>query len=130
MLDADQPRNRICVLTKLDDVHATDLHRDALQTSSRSGVGISELRRAIANCILDDLASESVVAGTAIRCRESLRLTVESLQHARQAVQDAMGEEIVAAETRLALDELAKVVGAIYTDDILDRIFSRFCIGK
>ena len=31
---------------------------------------------------------------------------------------------------RMALDELGRVVGAVYTDDLLDRIFSRFCIGK
>ena len=42
----------------------------------------------------------------------------------------AAGEELVAAELRRALSELGKVVGAVYTDDILDRIFSRFCIGK
>ena len=130
ILSVEQPSNRIVVLTKIDDVQATDLHQDALATSSRSGVGIPELRRAIAGRILDDLAGESVVAGTAIRCRESMRSSVEALHHARRAVRDVMGEEIVAAETRLALDELAKVVGAVYTDDVLDRIFSRFCIGK
>jgi tRNA modification GTPase len=31
---------------------------------------------------------------------------------------------------RSALDDLGRVVGAVYTDDVLDRIFSRFCIGK
>jgi tRNA modification GTPase len=36
----------------------------------------------------------------------------------------------MSAEVRTALDELGKVVGQIYTDDVLDRIFSRFCIGK
>ena len=40
------------------------------------------------------------------------------------------GEELIAAEIRLALDELGLILGAVYTDDILDRIFSRFCIGK
>ena len=40
------------------------------------------------------------------------------------------GEELVAAEVRVALDELGKVAGDVYTDDVLDRIFSRFCIGK
>jgi tRNA modification GTPase len=33
-------------------------------------------------------------------------------------------------ELRLALQELGAMVGAVYTDDLLDRIFSRFCIGK
>jgi tRNA modification GTPase len=41
-----------------------------------------------------------------------------------------MGDEVVSAEIRLALEELGKVVGAVYTEDLLDRIFSRFCIGK
>ena len=40
------------------------------------------------------------------------------------------GEELIAGEVRMALAELGRVVGAVYTDDILDRIFSRFCIGK
>jgi tRNA modification GTPase len=78
-----------------------------------------------------------VVAGTAIRCRESLRRAAAAVQQARQAAPGgageefgAVGEELVAAELRLALDELAQVVGAVYTDDVLDRIFSRFCIGK
>jgi tRNA modification GTPase len=31
---------------------------------------------------------------------------------------------------RIALDELGKVVGAVYTEDVLERIFSRFCVGK
>jgi len=37
---------------------------------------------------------------------------------------------LVAAEVRGALDELGQVVGAVYTEDLLDRVFSRFCIGK
>jgi tRNA modification GTPase len=41
-----------------------------------------------------------------------------------------LGEEIVAVELREALHGLATIVGAVYTDDILDRLFSRFCIGK
>ena len=40
------------------------------------------------------------------------------------------GDELVAFDLRLAVDELGKVVGAVVTDDILDRIFRRFCIGK
>jgi tRNA modification GTPase len=40
------------------------------------------------------------------------------------------GDELVAAEVRTALEELGKIVGAVYTEDVLDRIFGRFCIGK
>ena len=39
-------------------------------------------------------------------------------------------EDLLALEIREALQELGRITGAVYTDDILDRIFSRFCIGK
>jgi len=59
-----------------------------------------------------------------------LQRVVDNLCQAQAAVREGLGEEIVAAEIRIALVELGKVVGTIYTDDILDRVFSRFCIGK
>ena len=40
------------------------------------------------------------------------------------------GDELVAIDLRTAVDELGKVVGAVFNDDVLDRIFGRFCIGK
>ena len=86
--------------------------------------------RALRRAVLDTGDGHGdVVAGTAVRCCESLRLADECLHRARQLAAAAQ-EELAAAEIRLALDELGKVVGAVYTEDVLDRIFSRFCIGK
>jgi tRNA modification GTPase len=59
-----------------------------------------------------------------------LRRAAEALAEARGAAAAGLGEELLAAEIRAALDELGRVVGAVYTDDVLDVIFSRFCIGK
>jgi tRNA modification GTPase len=55
------------------------------------------------------------------------------LAHLRQAHTFVVNEEppeLLALELRTALDELGAMVGAVYTEDLLDRIFSRFCIGK
>jgi tRNA modification GTPase len=99
-------------------------------TSSRTGEGLLGLRHEIASHLQNSPVETGVVAGTAARCRESLQLATASLARARQAAIAGGGEEFVAAEVRLALEELGSVVGAGYTDDILDRVFSRFCIGK
>ncbi len=40
------------------------------------------------------------------------------------------GHEFVSAELRAVVNCLGEVTGAVYTDDILDRVFGRFCIGK
>ena len=140
-------QQQVVVCTKVD--MAEGLHEahmrpsTSIATSSITGQGIDELRRRLREAVLAAVASSSaVVAPTAVRCRESIRLASASLDHAREIVQahidtsrgdkDLMiaGEELIAAELRVALDELGKVVGTIYTDDILDHIFSRFCVGK
>jgi tRNA modification GTPase len=129
-LAGPQPEHRLVVLTKTDTATAAVRHQDALAVSSHTGAGIDDLRRAIADRALQDLDAEHVVAGTAVRCRDSLRSAADALERAWQAAANRLGEELVAAELRVALDELAQVVGAAATDDILDRVFSRFCIGK
>jgi tRNA modification GTPase len=142
-LDASRPLNaweldqlsqlgevaRLVVLTKSDLAVAPVVAiQDAILTSCRNGTGIDSLRTAIRTQLLQE--DQTIVPHTAIRCRESLRLAGECLARASEAVQHALGDELIAAELRQALDELGIVVGAVYTDDILDRIFSRFCIGK
>jgi tRNA modification GTPase len=71
-----------------------------------------------------------VVAATAERCRASLHLATAALDRALDLATHAGGDELLALEIRLALAELGRVAGAVYTEDLLDRIFSRFCIGK
>lgn len=71
-----------------------------------------------------------VVPLTAARCVVSLRAASNSIQLAEDAACRSIGDEIVASEIRLALDEIGVVAGTVYTDDILDALFSRFCIGK
>ncbi|WP_197443040.1 tRNA modification GTPase [Lignipirellula cremea] len=103
----------------------------AMLTSSRTGAGLEELKQAIASALPTAASGEAgVVAGTASRCRESLELAAASLATAGQTAAAGWGDELTAAEIRTALAELGRVVGAVYTDDLLDRIFSRFCIGK
>ncbi len=122
-------RHRIIVLTKCDARRAIGPVA-AIETSSRTGEGLQALRDELReNALAAADAHGGVVAATAVRCRESLRLAAGSLRQAR-SVAVAGQEELVAAEIRVALEEIGKVVGAVYTDDVLDRIFSRFCLGK
>jgi tRNA modification GTPase len=127
-LQREHDTSRMIVLTKTDaGRHALDDVR-SIATSSISGVGVGELRQVIHEYMAEETGN--AVVSTALRCYESLRLASESLRQARIAASDSLGEELVAAELRIVLEELGNVVGAVYTDDILDHIFSRFCIGK
>ena len=128
-LQTPEESQHLVVATKcdVDPSGCQDEWSGSLRTSSVTGEGIEELRQAIREAL--SMEGE-VVASTAVRCQDSLRLAADSLTRAREAAANAVGEEFVAAEVRVALDQLGQVVGAVYTDDILDRVFSRFCIGK
>ncbi len=106
-------------------------HVPQVITSSRTGAGLHALRELVAEQLHQQAELETgAVAATAVRCQDSLRLARESLDRGLELVSLGHGEELVAAELRATLDGLGQVTGAVYTDDILDRIFSRFCIGK
>jgi len=101
-----------------------------LAVSAVTGQGLVELRERIGRVAGEAVGgSGDVVATTAARCRDSLRRAADALAEARGSA-GARRDELVAAALRAALDELGQVVGTVYSDDILDRVFSRFCIGK
>jgi len=66
----------------------------------------------------------------AARCAECLTRASARLQETATDFEAGGGLELLAAGLRLVLDDLSEIVGAVYTDDLLDRVFSRFCIGK
>ena len=130
LTSCDNPR-RLVMMTKCDAARNTGPGFPFTQTSSHTGLGLDMLRAELRRLILTEPTGDcAVVAATAARCRECLRGAKESLDRARGLAASSGGEELIAVEIRTALVELGKVVGEVYTDDILDRIFSRFCIGK
>jgi tRNA modification GTPase len=100
-----------------------------IRCSSRTGEGLELLAQTIATQ-LGASNSSGAVASTTARCTDSLHRAAESLESALALVHAGGGDELLAADLRSALAELGRVVGAVYTDDVLDRIFSQFCIGK
>jgi tRNA modification GTPase len=133
-LSSSPARQRLVVVTKCD---ASSLPFDVpqalkvMRTSSLTHAGVAELMHVIGRRLRERVGgSGQAIAATAVRCRQSLLSAQDSLVRAQAVVAEGGGDELIAAEMHLALDHLGRVVGAVYTDDILDRIFSQFCIGK
>jgi tRNA modification GTPase len=123
-------RQVIDVITRID-VHPVSPPQDAIAVSVPQGTGIDQLKQTLAASLKNDQSTRSeLLFSTASRCRDSLRRAIESIQAALAAVNDNMGDEVIAIELRTTLHELGMILGEVYTDDILDHIFSNFCIGK
>lgn len=106
--------------------------RNAVCISARTGAGIDELCRRMRGYFISEQvvsAAEGLMV-TDIRHRDCLVQCLESIERAERTFQQDESFEFVALELRLALDRLGEITGETTPDDILQRIFSRFCIGK
>lgn len=132
----DEPANadHLSVRTMADldlDAAARVSDRHGLTVSALTGEGLDELRQSIVQRLSRTSNGQGDwVASTAIRGRDALTQSAAALDRALEIAAAETDQAVLAIEIRDALDELGSIVGAVYTDDILDRIFSRFCIGK
>lgn len=88
------------------------------------------------NTIKDEVASRArdsnstSLVVTNERQRNCLERAHAALLQAQKSISQKNTEEIVSEDIRNTLKELEEIVGKTYTEDILGRIFSKFCIGK
>jgi len=102
-----------------------------LPLSCKTGLGLSGLKKTMSGSITDkmpDLTSGLVV--TSARHRQKLIEAVKSLKAARRNIRIKQTPELVAFDLRQAVQAIDEITGKIYNEEILGRIFSRFCIGK
>jgi tRNA modification GTPase len=99
-----------------------------LATSAVTGAGLDGLRAELA--ARARAHHRPALAPSLSRCRHHVGACLGHLRQAHALVLNEDPPELLALELRGVLDELGELVGAVYTDDLLDRIFSRFCIGK
>ena len=91
-----------------------------------------ECTQTLRTALGDHVASlaRPALAPSQSRCRHHVAVCLDHLRAAHDHVAKNDPPELAAAALRAALDQLGEMTGAIYTNDLLDRIFSRFCIGK
>ena len=121
----------LIVINKKDLVSSTDRYfYPALETSALTGAGIPELRHAILSLLTRKSPSAETALLTSLRQQQSVSQTLVALNRARQAVITIVPHEMILLDLYEALQALDTLTGTTTSDDILNLIFSRFCIGK
>jgi len=123
--------NEIVILNKSDLRENDDWKNfDALRISCLTGEGLLELQKQILARITEqNLRPESPVAINT-RHRDCLRRALESCDQAWAAMGQAISSEYVAVDLNEALRAVGEVIGGVDVEQILDSVFSQFCIGK
>jgi tRNA modification GTPase len=102
-----------------------------IYTSALTGDGIGELTGAVAEKVTGG-GVDCSASTEALNARQRLLADscLASLDRASRSVKEQLSAEFVALDIREASDTLGEFLGKITTEDILERIFSQFCIGK
>ncbi len=98
--------------------------------SAKQGLGIEELKDELLNQVnLSNINTEDVMV-TNIRHVEALQHTQEALEKVLYGIDNPITSDFLAMDIRQALQYLGEITGTVTTDDLLENIFSKFCIGK
>ena len=106
--------------------------KSVVKTSAVTMKGIEDLRQSIFKNLVEsqNLVDAGEMVITNLRHKESIRKAVDYLRDFLQVLQRDQYPEILSVEIKSAINSLGEITGEITTEDILGRIFSRFCIGK
>ena len=123
--------NEIVVLNKSDLPEDKDWNGfPGFRISCVTGDGLSQLKKEILGRIQkQNLRPESAIAINT-RHRDCLRRALESCHRARASLADGLSGEYVAVDLDQALRAVGEVLGVVDVEQILDSVFSQFCIGK
>jgi tRNA modification GTPase len=120
----------IKVLNKVDLMHGEHFNAD-VKISAKTGIGMDELYRILKEkAIGSSNYSEKTAIVSNLRHFEALKLAKKQLETALVSIDEKLSGEFIAVDLRNAENSLSEIIGKVTNDDILNNIFSKFCIGK
>jgi tRNA modification GTPase len=133
-----QSKRTVMVLNKIDlpakvngealETVAAGLHR--VRISALTGEGIEDLRNAIRGVITSRIDTTDLGVAPSLRHKEALDRASGHFKNGVSNLREGLPFEIIAADLQEGLEALGEIVGETTNEEVLDRIFSRFCVGK
>ena len=120
---------------KIDLVNEADIRQkfsgrtDIIYLSSKEQIGMNLLEARLKQVVNKDQITNDVII-TNIRHYQGLLLAGESLQQVIESMEIGRSGELLAFDIRKSIYHLSEIIGDVSTDDLLENIFSKFCIGK
>ncbi|MBC6425343.1 MAG: tRNA uridine-5-carboxymethylaminomethyl(34) synthesis GTPase MnmE [Ekhidna sp.] len=102
---------------------------DTVFISAKGKSNLEELKERLKLCVHKSSGQSNTIV-TNTRHLHSLQQTDEALNRTLKGINTQMSNDLVAQDIRSALFHLGEITGEVTTDDLLDNIFSKFCIGK
>ncbi|MDR3610912.1 MAG: tRNA uridine-5-carboxymethylaminomethyl(34) synthesis GTPase MnmE [Ignavibacteriaceae bacterium] len=120
----------ITLLNKIDKGYKGDKKYD-LTLSALTGEGIDILLKSLKNsALINSNYSEKTAVVSNLRHYQCLTKCQEDLSKARESTSNNMSGEFISVDLRNAINSLGEIIGEVTSEDVLNNIFTKFCIGK
>ncbi len=139
ILDLIKDKNAIILLNKIDiKDNQLEKRKEILETNKKvikisaiNGNGIEELYKEIEKLFnLEGIDTDKEIIITNMRHKNQIELAMKNLDEAKNAIDNNLPVDIISISIKQALEELGKITGENVTEDIINQIFSKFCLGK
>lgn len=143
IMDMIQERKCIILLNKSDlnsEIFLEDFKRQfkdrqgdviIIRTSTRENTGMDDFEDAVKKLFFTgSISSDSDIMITSLRHKEALEESLESLTHVKSSLEDNMPEDFYSIDLMDAYASLGKITGEEVGEDLINEIFSKFCMGK
>jgi tRNA modification GTPase len=115
---------------KEDEIESAAPGLPRVRISALTGDGMEDLRKAIRHAITAGIDTTDLGVAPSLRHKEAMERASSHFQKCGANLREGLPLEIVAADLQEGLEALGEIVGETTSEEVLDRIFSQFCIGK
>ena len=139
ILNLIKNKNAIILLNKIDvgDLNLDErdellsTNKKIIKISAKEGSGIEELYKEIERMFqIEGLETGGETIITNIRHKNQIELAIKNIEEAKMAVLNNLPIDIISISIKQSLEELGKITGQNVSEDIINEIFSKFCLGK
>ena len=139
ILDIAKSKKSIIILNKSDLENRVsadseifkDVKSNIISISALNKIGIEDIFEEITKLFnLNEINLDNEVVITNLRQKNLISKAIESVNKAIKSLEEGMTSDIVAIFIKDILDDLGSITGEIATDEIIDEIFAKFCLGK
>ena len=139
ILDILKNKRSIILLNKIDekneglenDINIKQTNKPVIKISAKTKEGIEDLYEQILKMFrLNDIEINDGEVITNIRHKNQIRKAIDALKQAKQGLKIEIPIDIIAVSLKESIEDLSEITGENVSEDIINNIFSKFCLGK
>lgn len=131
LLEKTKDKKRIIIMNKIDLNLNNSYMDDVIKISAKNNEGIEDIKDAIKELFnVGTFMSKNLTFFTNVRQISLLKSAIKSLEDVEQGIKEEREIDMIEIDLKLVWEKLGDIIGANYTEELIDNLFSRFCLGK